>query len=458
MYNDIVQQNAELLNTELATVSSVHKVLSNRKPNSITSLNLSFSRPSTADGSFKVEAKQFLSEFTQFSFITQILLVDLELFEESSLDPLHHFACLELLDVSFNHFRELPNVTKKCVKLKTLRICANIIDSLEKFDSMSSVIELDVRLNPLCKIRYYREWLGQKCPSLRILNGAEVVVRAFLIQTRESFTQDSMIKKASCQEYIFRPLSVRTHRGLGSTTTFQEYHAAQSMLSDGVDLAYIPSSFNLLAITTLELDSCGLLSLDFMPERMQALKWVSFRDNCLRSVEKLEKYKNLEEICLEGNQIENIDSLSRLPNLTRLDVSNNVISNVSNAASFKALAYLSLEGNKITNLKCFVNNQTLMELYIGNNCVIDLQSVFPLKEVHRLIILDLAGNSIFRIKDYRAFAIFHLPRLKILDGASISSKEVNTAKELFSGKLTVELLGEKIGHFMFRNIVEIGMR
>jgi hypothetical protein len=89
--------------------------------------------------------------------------------------------------------------------------------------------------------------------------------------------------------------------------------------------------------------------------------------------------------------------------------------------------------------------------------VTDLYSIFPLKEVARLIILDLNGNEIFRTKDYRSFLIFHLSRLKILDGASISAKEQTYARELLYGKLTVELLGEKIGHFTFRNIVEIGI-
>lgn len=47
---------------------------------------------------------------------------------------------------------------------------------------------------------------------------------------------------------------------------------------------------------------------------------------------------------------------------------------------------------------------------------------------------------------------------QILDGAAISSKELNVAREAYLGKLTIELLGERIGHFSFKNITELDLR
>ena len=94
----------------------------------------------------------------------------------------------------------------------------------------------------------------------------------------------------------------------------------------------------------------------------------------------------------------------------------------------------------------------------ANNEIQDLFNVYMLKELPRLIILDLSGNSVCLSPDYRSFTVYHLCHLKILDGEGISVKEANTARENYQGKLTIELLGEKIGHFTFKNISELDLR
>lgn len=45
-----------------------------------------------------------------------------------------------------------------------------------------------------------------------------------------------------------------------------------------------------------------------------------------------------------------------------------------------------------------------------------------------------------------------------MDGATINQKEQQTAREEYMGKLTIELLGERIGHFAFKNITELDLR
>jgi Leucine-rich repeat (LRR) protein len=51
-----------------------------------------------------------------------------------------------------------------------------------------------------------------------------------------------------------------------------------------------------------------------------------------------------------------------------------------------------------------------------------------------------------------------LNRLKILNGNGITAKDQAQAREIYMGKLTIELLGEKIGHFNFKNITELDLR
>lgn len=43
------------------------------------------------------------------------------------------------------------------------------------------------------------------------------------------------------------------------------------------------------------------------------------------------------------------------------------------------------------------------------------------------------------------FTIYYLRRLKVLDGIAVDPEEQGSAKEVYSGRLTIELLEEKIG-------------
>ncbi|KAJ3090596.1 hypothetical protein HK102_003261, partial [Quaeritorhiza haematococci] len=271
-----------------------------------------------------------------------------------------------------------------------------------------------------------------------------------------------------------------------------------------------PSSIVLEAITTLEIESCGLRDLSVLPESMVNLRWASFRDNQIRNVARLAHFTKLEELSLEGNCIQSVDALGVLPLLARLDASNNQIASINVTISagatnavvgqhqqaFRSLCVLGLERNCVRSLKGFARMGSLMEFCIllsatlfcaklfetfshaerandwissltanlneladiGNNQISDLYSIFPLKELPRLIIIDLDGNPVSRNTNHRLFTIFHLARLKILDGTSITPKEQTQAKEVYLGKLTMELLGEKIGHFSFKNIVELDLR
>lgn len=79
-----------------------------------------------------------------------------------------------------------------------------------------------------------------------------------------------------------------------------------------------------------------------------------------------------------------------------------------------------------------------MELYIGNNLLTNIKQTMYLKKLPKLIILDTSGNEISRDRYY---IIFHLKKkLKVLDGISIEQNEVQQSNELFSGRLTDEIL------------------
>lgn len=47
--------------------------------------------------------------------------------------------------------------------------------------------------------------------------------------------------------------------------------------------------------------------------------------------------------------------------------------------------------------------------------------IFFLQELANLIILDLSGNPVEKVENYRIYVLFHLPALKALDGTAVVS-------------------------------------
>lgn len=88
-----------------------------------------------------------------------------------------------------------------------------------------------------------------------------------------------------------------------------------------------------------------------------------------------------------------------------------------------------MEDNEISLLDGLDSLQTLMELYLGNNLISDVKEIIKLKALGRLIILDISGNNLARDNNYRIYCIFHLKKLKVLDGVSVETTEHSDAKE-----------------------------
>lgn len=85
---------------------------------------------------------------------------------------------------------------------------------------------------------------------------------------------------------------------------------------------------------------------------------------------------------------------------------------------------MSLEDNEIEHLENLDNLQNLMELYIGNNVITNQREICSFKSLPKLIILDIQGNPLCAERTFRVYAIFHLKKLKVLDGHSVEHSEV----------------------------------
>ncbi|KAJ3196285.1 Leucine-rich repeat-containing protein 9 [Irineochytrium annulatum] len=435
----------------IGKITETAEILLRKTAGSVDSINLSMA----------VSAPVNLEPFHQFTNLRHLTLSHCKLTEIPSI---RHLPRIENLDLSFNAITVITSgLATASLTLRNFDLASNLITFMDSvrhvLEALKALQSLDLRFNPICSRKGYRQYVISSTASktFKTLDGVPFedgekggkVWRSsgpgssLIGAEGESGGLAFISEHSSTQPHLFRPLSVRTQSGYGSSAAQNEYWRIARLPQEG------PITVNVEAITTMELDSCNL---------MIHLRWASFRNNNLRDLSRLSLFPRLEELSLENNEIEHIDPLVSLLSLTKLDVSNNRVATMEITGNFRSLMLLSLENNLIKCLKAVSKMPTLMELYIGNNYIADLYSIFPLKELPRLIILDLTGNAVCQVYNYRLFSIFHLSRLKILDGASITTKEQASAKEVYLGKLTVELLGEKIGHFSFRNISELDLR
>ena len=118
---------------------------------------------------------------------------------------------------------------------------------------------------------------------------------------------------------------------------------------------------------------------------------------------------------------------------------------------------VSLEDNKITTLIDFPDLKNLMELYLGNNLIYNPKEIPNLKHLNKLIILDISGNPLSKDPNHRIFTLYNLKKLKVLDGISVELVEHQTAKELFTGRLTEEILLSRLNGMSPENVQELDL-
>lgn len=71
--------------------------------------------------------------------------------------------------------------------------------------------------------------------------------------------------------------------------------------------------------------------------------------------------------------------------------------------------------------------------------------------------MDIQGNTLIKEDNYRIYCIFHLRRLRVLDGQSIENPECIEAKETFAGRMTQEILDAKLMGNTMQNVKELDL-
>uniref|UniRef100_A0A2K5C019 Leucine rich repeat containing 9 n=1 Tax=Aotus nancymaae TaxID=37293 RepID=A0A2K5C019_AOTNA len=393
-----------------------------------------------------------LSKLRDLSKLTGLRKLNISFNEFTCLDDVYHLYNLEYLDASHNHvitlegFRGLMKLKHLDLSWNQLKKSGDEINTLCKHTT--SLLTLNIQHNPWQKPATLRLSVIGRLKTLTHLNGvfiseeeATAAVK-FIAGTR--MTQLSLLRHSSTKEERPHILSIWPSAKILTQISKLGPHLH-------------PGGNWYLKITALNLDGQHLFEITNL-EKLENLKWASFSNNNLTKMEGLESCINLEELILDGNCISKIEGISKMTKLTRLSINNNLLTGLEQHTfdNMLHLHSLSLENNRITSLSGLQKSFTLVELYISSNYIAVNQEMYNLKGLCNLVILDMCGNIIvWNQENYRLFVIFHLPELKALDGISIEQPETESAKDLFGGRLTSDMIAEQQGHSNFTQMQEL---
>nr|XP_008166478.1 leucine-rich repeat-containing protein 9 isoform X7 [Chrysemys picta bellii] len=395
-----------------------------------------------------------LSKLRDISKLTGLRKLIVSFNEFTCLDDVYHLPNLEYFDASHNHVITLEGI-RGLSKLKYLDLSWNQLKKTgEEINVLrkhtSNVLSLDIRHNPWHKPVSLRLSVIGRLKALTHLDGVQITEEEAAAAV--CFIAGSKISQASLLEHS------RTDEARPRILSVHPYAKILTQISKNkVDSQTHFNSSWYPRITVLDLDGQHLSKIANL-EKLENLRWASFSNNNLTKIEGLESCLNLEELTLDGNCISNLEGISKLTKLTRLSVNNNHLTTLERCVfeNLSHLHYLSLESNRITSLVGLQRAYALIELYISNNYVSTYQEIYHLKGLNNLVMLDMYGNLIVWKQDnYRLFVIFHLPSLKALDGTAVETADIESAKDLFGGRLTCDMIAERLGHSDFTKMQEL---
>ena len=192
-----------------------------------------------------------------------------------------------------------------------------------------------------------------------------------------------------------------------------------------------------------------------LPSRVHSKTLVSLKiQNCsLASLEGLQSCTNLHSLDASSNRISKLDSawFIGLNRLMYLDLSDNEITNIDRDAMLCVhdkcpnLRHLRLARNQIRTLLEVQNllerntDETSSKTKINKStCAYDALRAFFLKYI------DLRGNTVTNLENYRECAAYFAPSLVLLDGEEVREIWRRKGRFLFQGRLTTEMIEQKL--------------
>ncbi|XP_055025567.2 leucine-rich repeat-containing protein 9 isoform X2 [Misgurnus anguillicaudatus] len=408
--------------------------------------------------------------------LSQITVLNLHGNSLNKLCEISRLTALQRLTLSFNNFTRLDDISHM-PNLEYLDVSFNRIATLEGLRGLGRLKELDLRWNQLTRVKDDMNVLRKHTPALLRLdtrhnpwNRYECVHMVILGRLKTLTHLDGTVvmeEEAAATVQMGAQSRISQASLVAHSRTDTERPRSLSLLSSAhlltqISLSPWKHSLELepgwaSKITALNLDGQQLTRLGNL-DQLVNLRWASFDNNELSYIEGLEHWPLLEELSLNCNSICRFEVQCTLNRLTRLSINSNQLQCLDGDVLDRLpnLQFLSVENNIISSLHGFQRSRALIELYIGNNEISTSREIFYLKALSSLIILDLHGNPLVKLENYRIYMVFHLPSLRALDGVAVEMCESETAK-MYEGRLTADMVAEKLGHCNYRDLSELSM-
>ncbi|XP_049830228.1 U2 small nuclear ribonucleoprotein A'-like [Schistocerca gregaria] len=151
------------------------------------------------------------------------------------------------------------------------------------------------------------------------------------------------------------------------------------------------------------------------------------------------------ELDLRGYKIPVIENMgATLDQFDCIDFSDNDIRKLDGFPLLKRLKWLLLNNNRIVRISEGLEKSlpSLETLVLTGNQIQELADLDPLASIKSLRTLSLLHNPVTTRQHYRAYVIFRIPHLRILDFRKIKMKEREDAAALFKSKKGKELQKE----------------
>lgn len=155
------------------------------------------------------------------------------------------------------------------------------------------------------------------------------------------------------------------------------------------------------------------------------LSRLNLASNTLKDLDGLHLCPSLTYVDVSQNQVEDISHINN-PHLTHLLAADNAISNLSSLQPQPSIRVLDLSHNMVTSLDGLDVKRVplLSTLRLPFNRIESLDEMTRLSSLSQLRDVDLRGNGVTKLPNYRFQLLFILPRLVMLDGVRVTAEEI----------------------------------
>eukprot|EP01083_Nonionella_stella_P065938 173210_1 len=351
------------------------------------------------------------------------------------------FKNVKRIDLSFNSLHCIPDIFVEMVLLTRVNLEGNeivLLNELTHLRLCSQLEDLNLCFNPIIYDKGFVHLCMNITPSIQILNNQSITTyNDYASPTNDDQFMDLFAKHCCCTQ-----------------------NAAKSVFDE-----IIPTPLNVQMdkekILYLNLSHCKLLFIPPIIGELMNMETLNLSHNFILQIKHLEHNTHLKELIINDNNLTSLCGLSCLSaetrlTLTKLEVSCNNISRLPCSLSKHCvnLKFLSFDCNYICEIGMTLSRMTtLVQINASYNAIDSSNDIYSLSTLHAMAILDLKGNAVCnKLINYRYFAIFCVSSLRMLDGESITSAEIEASTAMYSGRVHHDFLVKRIGHCNFDEV------